>query len=94
MAARIADSGRETDLPMKKPMPSTPNAISTMATCIRHVMASRTLMFDRSAAPLISPTAFDTASITGSIAEKDSAIALLSSANFRAVSNQAKKSRW
>ena len=55
---------------------------------------SRIAAFDRTASTLMSLTAFETASITGSTAENDSEVAFNSPASFRADSVQAKKSRW
>ena len=60
-----------------------------MAIFIIRSMPSRSATFDRSASALMPLTDFDTASITGSIAENDSDIAFSSSASTSACSIQA-----
>jgi len=93
MAARNADNGFETDLPMKKLAPNTDKAIDRIAISICHWTFSRTIVEARSADDLASSIALETVSITGSTAENASDVALSSSLSVRALSIQAKKSR-
>ena len=53
IAAVIADSGLETDLPINSPTPSTEAAISRIAISIIRSMLSRSATFDRSASALM-----------------------------------------
>jgi hypothetical protein len=93
IAAVIADSGFETDRPMNNPAPNTETAISRTAISIARSIRSRSATFNLSASALMPLTDFDTSSMTGSTAAKDSDIAFNSPASFSACSIQAWKSR-
>jgi hypothetical protein len=84
IAAVIADNGFATDRPINNPAPITDTAISAIAICIQRSMLSRSATFSRSASARMALTAFETASMTGSIAANDSDIAFSSPPSIKA----------
>ena len=93
IAAFIADSGLETDRPMNNPADQHRHRDHQDGDFDHPLDAVALRDVQPLASTLMPLTDFDTASITGSIAENDSDIAFSSSASFSACSIQAWKSR-